>query len=66
MSRINCPHKEHYIDGGINRVILATDGDLNVGISSADELEELIAEKKDDKAAAPAMPPMGGGMGGMM
>ncbi|MBQ9099961.1 MAG: chaperonin GroEL [Paludibacteraceae bacterium] len=28
--------------------------------------ECVIAEKKDDKAAAPAMPPMGGGMGGMM
>ena len=40
--------KENYIDGGINRVILATDGDLNVGISSADDLEDLITEKKDD------------------
>lgn len=28
--------------------------------------ECVIAEKKDDKAVAPAMPPMGGGMGGMM
>ncbi len=28
--------------------------------------ECVIAEKKEDKAAAPAMPPMGGGMGGMM
>ncbi|MCQ2195092.1 MAG: chaperonin GroEL [Paludibacteraceae bacterium] len=28
--------------------------------------ECVIAEKKDDMAAAPAMPPMGGGMGGMM
>lgn len=28
--------------------------------------ECVIAEKKDDKAAAPVMPPMGGGMGGMM
>lgn len=28
--------------------------------------ECVIAEKKDDKVAAPAMPPMGGGMGGMM
>jgi chaperonin GroEL len=28
--------------------------------------ECVIAEKKDENAAAPAMPPMGGGMGGMM
>ncbi len=27
-------------DGGVNRVILATDGDFNVGISSESELEE--------------------------
>ncbi|MCE9519613.1 MAG: von Willebrand factor type A domain-containing protein [Verrucomicrobia bacterium] len=30
---------------GINRVILCTDGDFNVGTSSVDELEKLIAEK---------------------
>ncbi|MGN1416405.1 MAG: von Willebrand factor type A domain-containing protein [Oscillospiraceae bacterium] len=38
---------EHYfIEGGNNRVILATDGDLNVGISDTDELTELISEKR--------------------
>ncbi|MGN0696922.1 MAG: von Willebrand factor type A domain-containing protein [Oscillospiraceae bacterium] len=38
---------EHYfIEGGNNRVILATDGDLNVGISDTDELIELISEKR--------------------
>ena len=31
---------------GINRVLLATDGDFNVGIRSADELESFISEKK--------------------
>jgi Ca-activated chloride channel family protein len=30
----------------INRVILATDGDFNVGTTSRDELHELIAEKR--------------------
>ena len=35
------------IEGGNNRVILATDGDFNVGISSLPELEELISAKKD-------------------
>lgn len=36
----------NYIEGGNNRVILATDGDLNVGITSEEELEELITDKK--------------------
>lgn len=39
--------EEYYIDGGINRVILATDGDLNVGLSSVDELTELIEKERD-------------------
>src|SRR6185295_9931963 len=30
-----------------NRVILATDGDFNVGISSLDELQKLIEAKRD-------------------
>jgi len=38
--------QKHYIPGGNNRVILATDGDLNVGISSEGELTRLIQEKK--------------------
>jgi Ca-activated chloride channel family protein len=36
---------ENYIDGGVNRVILATDGDLNVGITRNDELVALIKDK---------------------
>ena len=39
--------QEHFIENGINRVILATDGDLNVGLTSEEELEELITEKKE-------------------
>lgn len=38
--------EKHFIPGGINRVILATDGDLNVGISSESGLTRLIQEKK--------------------
>jgi len=34
--------KSQYIKGGNNRVILATDGDFNVGQTSEDELEKLI------------------------
>ena len=39
--------EENYIDGGNNRIILATDGDLNIGLTSEEELEELITEKKE-------------------
>lgn len=37
--------EEHLVPGGINRVILATDGDFNVGISDRDELVRVIEEK---------------------
>jgi Ca-activated chloride channel family protein len=36
-----------YVEGGNNRVILCTDGDFNVGISSVSDLEELIVEKRE-------------------
>jgi secreted protein with Ig-like and vWFA domain len=34
-----------FIKGGINRVILCTDGDFNVGISNPEKLERFITEK---------------------
>lgn len=40
--------KENFIKSGNNRVILATDGDFNVGVSSDDELSRLIEEKRND------------------
>lgn len=39
--------EKYFIDGGNNRVILATDGDLNVGLSTEEELTELIEEKRE-------------------
>lgn len=39
--------EEYFIEGGNNRVILATDGDLNVGLSSEEELTDLISQKRD-------------------
>lgn len=39
--------EEYYIEGGNNRILLATDGDLNVGISSESELERLVTKKKE-------------------
>lgn len=40
--------KKNFIKNGNNRIILATDGDFNVGISSQSELIRLIEEKRDD------------------
>ncbi|MCW3102186.1 MAG: magnesium chelatase subunit [Bacteroidetes bacterium] len=40
--------KEHYLKNGNNRIILSTDGDFNVGISSVPELEKLIAAKREE------------------
>ncbi len=39
--------KENFIENGNNRVILATDGDFNVGISDNRSLEKLIEEKRE-------------------
>lgn len=39
--------EENFIEGGNNRIILATDGDLNIGMTTEEELEELISEKKE-------------------
>lgn len=39
--------EKYFIEGGNNRVILATDGDLNVGLSSVEELTGLIEEKRE-------------------
>ena len=38
--------REHFIRGGVNRVVLATDGDFNVGTTSQDELVRLIEEQR--------------------
>ncbi len=36
-----------FIEGGNNRIIMASDGDLNVGISSPEELKKFVGEKRD-------------------
>jgi Ca-activated chloride channel family protein len=38
---------EMYRPGAINRVLLATDGDFNVGVTSVGELSRLIEEKRE-------------------
>jgi len=39
--------EDNFIVGGNNRIVLATDGDFNVGISSQDDLIKLIEKKRD-------------------
>ena len=39
--------EKNFINGGNNRVILATDGDLNVGLTSESDLVDLITEEKE-------------------
>jgi Ca-activated chloride channel family protein len=38
--------RDNFIRGGVNRVVLATDGDFNVGVTSQDELVRLIEEQR--------------------
>ncbi len=38
--------RNHFIKGGNNRVILATDGDFNVGVKTEEDLDELISRQR--------------------
>lgn len=38
---------ENFMEGGNNRVIIASDGDMNLGITSTGGLTDLISEKKE-------------------
>ena len=39
--------RDTFIKGGVNRVILATDGDFNVGVTDQKELERLIEHERE-------------------
>lgn len=39
--------RNHFIKNGNNRIILATDGDFNVGLKTEDELEEMISLQRE-------------------
>lgn len=39
--------RDNFIEDGVNRVIICTDGDFNVGLTSQAELEDLISEEKE-------------------
>ena len=54
--------REHFVEGGINRVILATDGDFNVGVTNKAELLELI---RKDAEKGVFLTALGFGMGNL-
>ncbi len=39
--------QENFIKDGINRVIIATDGDFNVGTTNFEQLKELVEQKRE-------------------
>ena len=40
--------RENRVEGGINRVILATDGDFNVGVTDNEALVDMVERERDD------------------
>ena len=38
---------KYFVPGGVNRILLATDGDLNVGVTSEGELVRMVEEKRE-------------------
>ena len=40
--------KDNFIEDGNNRIILATDGDFNVGVSSTSEMERLVEKEREN------------------
>lgn len=41
--------REQFIEGGVNRVILCTDGDFNVGVTGTEELVALVESRSKDR-----------------
>ncbi len=39
--------KQSFVEGGVNRVMLATDGDFNVGQTSDEDLKHIIEQKRE-------------------
>ncbi len=38
--------EKYFVEGGVNRILLATDGDLNVGVTSEGDLAKMVEEKR--------------------
>jgi Ca-activated chloride channel family protein len=39
--------EKHFIKGGVNRIVMLSDGDLNVGMQSESELHKFVESKRD-------------------
>ena len=39
--------RRNYIEGGVNRIVMASDGDLNVGISSESDLHDFVDKQRE-------------------
>jgi len=39
--------KAEFVEGGVNRIIVATDGDFNVGITDQRQLEDMVERNRD-------------------
>jgi Ca-activated chloride channel family protein len=47
--------EENFIQKGNNRIILAADGDFNVGVSSTSQLVHMIEEKREKVSFSPLL-----------
>ncbi|MEC3880906.1 vWA domain-containing protein [Parapedobacter sp. 10938] len=54
--------RQHFIKGGNNRIVLASDGDFNVGASSDGDMEQLIAKERQSGVSLSVL---GFGMGNL-
>ena len=39
--------EKHLVKGGVNRIVMASDGDLNVGMTSESDLHDFVAKKRE-------------------
>ncbi|MDO5119415.1 MAG: VWA domain-containing protein [Coriobacteriales bacterium] len=39
--------ERNFIEGGVNRIVMASDGDLNVGMTSVSDLHDYVSKKRD-------------------
>ena len=39
--------QDNYIEGGVNRIVMASDGDLNVGMSSESDLHDYVDKQRE-------------------
>ena len=39
--------RSNFIEGGVNRILLATDGDFNLGVTGTDEIVQMVEKNRD-------------------